>query len=65
MIDNHSMERFYSKMFTTPEKRISVTIGLVTITLASIINGITSEVFFAQRYFFIGLFVIICFLISR
>lgn len=65
MIDNHSIERFYSKMFTTPEKRISVVIGLVTITLASIINGIASEVFFAQRYFFIGLFVIICFLISK
>ncbi len=65
MIDSHSIERFYSKMFTTPEKRISVVIGLVTITLASIINGITSEVFFAQRYFFIGLFVIIYFLVSR
>lgn len=65
MIDSHSIERFYSKMFTTPEKRISVVIGLVTITLASIINGITKEFFFAQRYFFIGLFVIICFLVSR
>ncbi|MFO7966194.1 MAG: DUF2070 family protein [Archaeoglobaceae archaeon] len=65
MIDSRSIERFYSKMFTTPEKRISVVIGLVTISLASIINGMTSEFFFALRYFFIGLFVIICFLISR
>ncbi len=65
MIDSHSIEKFYSKMFTTPEKRFSVVIGLVTITLASLINGITSEVFFALRYFFIGLFVIICFLVVR
>lgn len=66
MIDSHSIERFYSKMFTTPEKRISAVLGLVTIALASIINGITSEIFFfALRYFFIGIFVIICFIVSR
>ncbi|RLI86496.1 MAG: hypothetical protein DRO98_05285 [Archaeoglobales archaeon] len=55
MIDEKLIERFYSKVFTIPRKRISASLGLVTIILASILNGIVSKAFFAQRYLFIGL----------
>jgi len=65
MIDSELIERFYSKMFTIPKKRITVSLGLLTIFLASILNGTVSKSFFAQRYFFIGLFTIIFLLISR
>lgn len=65
MIDSELIERFYSKMFTIPKKRITVSLGLLTILLASILNGSVSKSFFAQRYFFIGLFTIIYLLISK
>ena len=57
------MEKFYSKLFTTPKKRYSVSLGIVTILFASILNGISSKTFFAQRYFFLGLFIILALLI--
>ncbi len=57
------MERFYSKIFTTPRKRYSVALGVVTIVFASILNGVSSKTFFAQRYFFLGFFIIIAVLI--
>lgn len=57
------MERFYSKIFTTPRKRYSVALGVITIIFASILNGTSSKTFFAQRYFFLGLFIIIAVLI--
>ncbi|AEA47421.1 DUF2070 family protein [Archaeoglobus veneficus] len=66
MIDKKLMEKFYSKIFTIPRKRISVSLGVITILLASILNGIVSKAFFAQRYFFIGLALIVLLLaISR
>ncbi len=59
MIDTDLLEKFYSKIFTTPRKRITVSLGLVTIALASILNGMVSKSFFAKRYFFIGLTLIV------
>ncbi len=64
MIDQKLTEKFYSKLFTIPRKRITVSIGLVTIALASLLNGTVSKTFFAQRYFFIGLSLIICIFIA-
>ncbi len=63
MIDKKLIEKFYSKLFAIPRKRISVSLGLVTILLASILNSTTSKTFFAQRYFFIGLAMIILLLV--
>lgn len=57
------MERFYSKIFTTPRKRYSVALGVITIVFASILNGTSSKSFFAQRYFFLGIFIVIAVLI--
>jgi len=65
MIDSELIEKFYSKMFTIPKKRITISLGLITIFLASVLNGSVSKSFFAQRYFFIGLFTIAYLLISR
>jgi putative membrane protein len=59
MIDEKLIEKFYSKLFTMPRKRITVVIGLITILFASLLNGTVSKTFFAQRYFFIGLSLII------
>ena len=56
------MEKFYSKIFTTPRKRYSVALGVITIIFTSILNGI-SKAFFIQRYFFLGLFIIIAILV--
>ncbi len=64
MIDQELIEKFYSKIFTIPRKRITVSIGLATIVLASLLNGTVSKAFFAQRYFFIGLSLIICIFIA-
>jgi len=64
MIDQELIEKFYSKLFTIPRKRITVSIGLVTIAFASLLNGTVSKSFFAQRYFFIGLSLIICIFIA-
>ncbi len=63
MIDMDLLEKFYSKIFTTPRKRITVSLGLITIALASVLNGMVSKSFFAKRYFFIGLSLIILLLI--
>ncbi len=66
MVDTELLERFYSKIFTTPKKRITVTLGFITIALASILNGTVSKSFFAKRYFFVGLVVVmVLLLISR
>lgn len=65
MIDINLIEKFYSKMFTTPKKRFSVALGLTTILLASLLNGTVSKSFFAQRYFIIGLFAIIYLLLAK
>jgi|Deesub1362A_J573_1020465.scaffolds.fasta_scaffold00308_8 putative membrane protein len=64
MIDQELIEKFYSKFFTIPRKRITVSIGLATIALASLLNGTVSKSFFAQRYLFIGLGLIICIFIA-
>ncbi|MBO8182561.1 MAG: DUF2070 family protein [Archaeoglobus sp.] len=64
MIDEELIEKFYSKLFTIPRKRITVSIGLATILLASLLNGTVSKTFFAQRYFFIGLSLIVCIFIG-
>ncbi len=55
MIDQNILEKFYSKIFSVPKKRVSIAIGLTTIILASYLNGISGKSFFAMRYFFIGL----------
>lgn len=57
-MDKTAFERFYSKIFTIPKKRISVTLGVVTIAMASLQYGI-ARAFFAQRYFFLGLLLIV------
>ncbi|AGK60373.1 putative membrane protein [Archaeoglobus sulfaticallidus PM70-1] len=64
MIDQKIIEKFYSKLFTIPRKRVSVLIGIITIVFASFLNGTVSKSFFAQRYFFIGLSLIISLLIA-
>lgn len=64
MIDEKLIEKFYSKLFTIPRKRITVSIGLATIILASLLNGTVSKTFFAQRYFFIGLSLIVCIFVA-
>ncbi len=63
MIDTDLLEKFYSKIFTTPRKRITVTLGIITIALASVLNGMVSKTFFAKRYFFIGLALIVLLLL--
>ncbi len=55
MIDQNILEKFYSKIFSVPKKRVSVAIGITSIVLASYLNGISGKSFFAMRYFFIGL----------
>jgi putative membrane protein len=65
MIDEKLIEKFYSKLFTIPRKRITVSIGLGTILLASLLNGTVSKTFFAQRYFFIGLSLIVFIFIAN
>lgn len=55
MIDEKLLERFYSKIFSVPKKRVSVSIGITSIILASYLNGISGKSFFIMRYFFIGL----------
>lgn len=57
-MDKTAFERLYSKIFTIPKKRISVTLGVVTIALASLLHG-SYRPFFAQRYFFLGLLFIV------
>jgi len=63
MIDMNLLEKFYSKIFTTPKKRITVTLGLITIVFASVLNGMVSKSFFAKRYLFIGLAIILLLLL--
>ncbi len=63
MIDTNLLEKFYSKIFTTPKKRITVTLGLITIVFASVLNGMVSKSFFAKRYLFIGLAIILLLLL--
>jgi len=63
MIDKKLIEKFYSKLFAIPRKRISVSLGIITIVLATLLNSTTSKAFFAQRYFFIGLALIILLLV--
>lgn len=57
-MDTTAFERFYSRIFTIPKKRISVTLGVVAIILASLLHG-SYRPFFAQRYFFLGLLLIV------
>ena len=65
MIDRELLERFYTKIFSIPKKRLSVAIGIISIVLASVLNGIAGKAFFAQRYFFIGLAFITALFILR
>lgn len=64
MIDQNVLERFYSKIFSVPKKRVSVAIGVASIVLASYLNGISGKSFFAMRYFFIGLALIVLLILS-
>ncbi len=65
MVDTELLEKFYSKIFTTPKKRITVSLGIITILLASILNGVNKS-FFAKRYIFIGLaLIVLLLLVSR
>ena len=59
MIDTHLIEKFYSKIFSVPKKRISVTLGFLSIILASYLNGVSGKEFFIFRYFFLGLALIL------
>ena len=61
-MDQSVFERVYSKVFTIPKKRISVTLGIVTIVFASLQYGLARE-FFARRYIALGLILIILILI--
>ncbi len=63
MIDTNLLEKFYSKIFTIPKKRITVTLGLITIVFASALNGMVSKSFFAKRYLFIGFAIILLLLL--
>ncbi|AIY89483.1 DUF2070 family protein [Geoglobus acetivorans] len=63
MIDEKLLEKFYSKIFSVPKKRVSIAIGVTSIILASYLNGISGKSFFVMRYFFIGLALIILLLI--
>jgi len=56
-MDKTIFERFYSKIFTLPRKRISVTLGIITIVFASLQYGLARE-FFARRYLALGLILI-------
>ncbi len=64
MIDPELLEKFYTKVFSVPRKRITVSIALVTIAIASYLNGTTSKVFFVERYFFIGLSILVSLLLT-
>ncbi|WP_456370896.1 DUF2070 family protein [Geoglobus sp.] len=64
MIDQNVLERFYSKIFSVPKKRVSVAIGVASIVLASYLNGISGKSFFAMRYFFIGLALIVLLIVT-
>lgn len=64
MIDQNVLEKFYSKIFSVPKKRISVAIGITSIVLASYLNGISGKSFFAMRYFFIGLALIVLLILA-
>ena len=61
-MDQSVFERVYSKVFTIPKKRISVTLGIITIVFASLQYGLARE-FFARRYIALGLILIILILI--
>lgn len=61
-MDKTIFERFYSKIFTLPRKRISVTLGIITIVFASLQYGLARE-FFARRYLALGLILIVFILI--
>lgn len=62
LMDKTIFERFYSKVFTIPRKRVSVTLGIMTIVFASLQYGLARE-FFARRYIALGLILIILILI--
>ncbi len=47
------MERFYSKLFSTPKEFVSIVVTAISIALASFLNG--SESFFGVRYIILGL----------
>ena len=61
-MDQSVFERMYSKVFTIPKKRISATLGIITIVFASLQYGLARE-FFARRYIALGLILIILILI--
>jgi putative membrane protein len=62
-MEKTAFERFYSKAFTLPKKRISVVLGAITIVLASIQYGI-ARTFFAERYLFLALTFLIALALS-
>ncbi len=61
-MDKTIFERFYSKIFTLPRKRISATLGVITIVFASLQYGLARE-FFARRYLILGLILLLLILI--
>jgi len=51
MIDVNLIEKFYSKIFSVPKKRVSISVGFLSIILATYLNGV-SGLFF--RYLLLG-----------
>ena len=61
-MDKTIFERFYSKIFTLPPKRISATLGSITILFASLQYGLARE-FFARRYLALGILLLVLILV--
>lgn len=63
MMDVSLMERFYSKLFSTPKGFVSAGIIVISIVLASILNG--SGSFFGLRYLSLSLITFVALLIYQ
>ncbi len=62
MIDVNLIEKFYSKIFSVPKKRISVSVGFLSIILATYLNGVSG--LFFLRYLSLGIALIALLLIA-
>ncbi len=62
-MDVSLMERFYSKLFSTPKEFVSIVVTAISIALASFLNG--SESFFGTRYLLLGLICLAILLVYR
>ncbi len=62
-MDISLMERFYSKLFSTPKELVSTVVTAISIVLASFLNG--SESFFGTRYLLLGLICLAILLVYR